>query len=103
MAVQQPVRKEGDRNPSSVEEARSLVAYVESLFMAWNVDALVAGFTDDCVVRFGVIPEFRGRDALRKFFEARRVKQKGVSAQQAVSHVAPTRKTRPQPDRRLAD
>jgi nuclear transport factor 2 (NTF2) superfamily protein len=76
MAVQQPVRK-GDRNPRSVEEARSLVAYVESLFMPWNVDALVAGFTEDCVVRFGVIPEFRGRDALRKFFEARRAKQKG--------------------------
>ena len=77
MAVQQPVRNEGDRNPRSVEEARSLVAYVEQLFMPWNVDALVAGFTEDCVVRFGVIPEFSGRDALRKFFEARRAKQKG--------------------------
>jgi nuclear transport factor 2 (NTF2) superfamily protein len=77
MAAQQPVRNEGDRNPRSVEEARSLVAYVEQLFMPWNVDALVAGFTEDCVVRFGVIPEFSGRDALRKFFEARRAKQKG--------------------------
>ena len=45
--------------------------------MPSNVDALVAGFTEDCVVRFGVILEFRGRDALRKFFEARRAKQKG--------------------------
>jgi nuclear transport factor 2 (NTF2) superfamily protein len=77
MAARQPVRNEGDRNPRSVEEARSLVAYVEQLFMPWNVDALVAGFTEDCVVRFGVIPEFSGRDALRKFFEARRAKQKG--------------------------
>jgi nuclear transport factor 2 (NTF2) superfamily protein len=77
MAAQQPVRNEGDRNPRSVGEARSLVAYVEQLFMPWNVDALVAGFTEDCVVRFGVIPEFSGRDALRKFFEARRAKQKG--------------------------
>jgi hypothetical protein len=76
MAVQ-PVRKEVDRNPRTMEEARSLVAYVESLFMPWNVDALVVGFTEDCVVRFGVIPEFRGHDALRKFFEARRAKQKG--------------------------
>lgn len=76
MAVQ-PVRKEGDRNPRTTEEARSLVAYVESLFMPWNVDALVAGFNEDCVVRFGVIPQFRGHDALRKFFEARRAKQKG--------------------------
>jgi nuclear transport factor 2 (NTF2) superfamily protein len=76
MVVQQPVGK-GDCNPRSAEAARSLVAYVESLFMPWNVDALVAGFTEDCVVRFGVIPEFRGRDALRRFFEARRAKQKG--------------------------
>jgi hypothetical protein len=45
--------------------------------MPSNVDALVAGFTEDCVVRFGVIPEFRRRDALRKSFEARRAKQKG--------------------------
>ena len=45
--------------------------------MPWNVDALVAGFTEDCVVRFGVIPEFRGREALRKFFEARRAEQTG--------------------------
>ena len=75
--VAQPAGKEGDRNPRTAEEARSFVAYVISLFMPWNVDALVAGFTEDCVVRFGVIPEFRGRDALRKFFEARRAKQKG--------------------------
>ncbi|MBV8926927.1 MAG: nuclear transport factor 2 family protein [Bradyrhizobium sp.] len=73
----QSVGKQGDRNPRSNEEARSFVAGVEQLFMPWNVDALVAGFTEDCVVRFGVIPEFRGRDALRKFFEARRAKQRG--------------------------
>lgn len=73
----QSVRKEESGNPRTSEEARSFVAYVESLFMPWNIDALVSGFTDDCVVRFGVIPEFRGRDALRKFFEARRAKQKG--------------------------
>ena len=72
----QPGRKEED-NPRTNEEARSFVAYVESLFMPWNIDALVAGFTEDCVVRFGVIPEFRGRDGLRKFFTARSAKQKG--------------------------
>ena len=73
----QPVGKEEGRNPRTNEEARSFVAYVESLFMPWNIDALVSGFTEDCVVRFGVIPEFRGRDALRKFFETRRAKEKG--------------------------
>ena len=73
----QPIRKEGNRNPRTIEEARAVVTYVEALFMPWNIDALVAGFTEDCIVRFGAIPEFRGHDALRKFFTARSVKQKG--------------------------
>ena len=73
----QPMRKEGDRNPRTSEDARALVAHVESLFTPWNIDALVAGFTADCVVRFGAVPEFRGHDALRKFFTARSKRQKG--------------------------
>jgi nuclear transport factor 2 (NTF2) superfamily protein len=72
----QSIRKEENRNPRTSEEARLFVAHVESLFMPWNIDALVSGFTEDCVVRFGVIPEFRGREELRTFFEARRAKQK---------------------------
>jgi nuclear transport factor 2 (NTF2) superfamily protein len=73
----QPLRKEGDRNPRTVDEARALVKYVESLFMPWDIDALVDGFTADCVIRFGTVPEFRGREALRAFFEARRAQQQG--------------------------
>ena len=69
--------KEEDHNPRTVEECRSFVAHVESLFMPWNVDALVDGFTEDCVVRFGIVPEFRGREALRAFFLARSARQKG--------------------------
>jgi nuclear transport factor 2 (NTF2) superfamily protein len=72
----QPLRKEQARNPRTVEEARAFVAHVESLFMPWNIDALVAGFTDDCVVRFGTVPELRGRTALREFFTARSARQK---------------------------
>jgi hypothetical protein len=49
----QAARKDSDRNPRTVDDARKLVAHVESLFMPWNIDALVAGFTEDCVVRFG--------------------------------------------------
>jgi nuclear transport factor 2 (NTF2) superfamily protein len=70
-------RAQSSGNPSTTDEARAFVAYVQSLFMPWNVEALVAGFTEDCVVRFGVIPEFQGHDALRKFFSARSVRQKG--------------------------
>jgi nuclear transport factor 2 (NTF2) superfamily protein len=72
----QPLRKDEDRNPQTIK-ARAFVKHVESLFMPWNIDALVDGFTDDCIVRFGTVPEFRGRDALRAFFEARKAKQKG--------------------------
>jgi len=73
----QPLRKEGDRNPRTPEDARRFVQHVESLFMPWNIDALVNGFTEDCVVRFGTLPEFRGKEALRDFFTARSAKQKG--------------------------
>jgi nuclear transport factor 2 (NTF2) superfamily protein len=72
----QPLRKDKDRNPRTVDEARAFVAHVESLFMPWNIEALVAGFTEDCVVRFGTVPELRGRAALRDFFAARSARQK---------------------------
>jgi nuclear transport factor 2 (NTF2) superfamily protein len=64
------------RNPSTVEEARALVARVESLFMPWDIPVLLAGFTDDCVVRFGDLPELRGKAALEKLFRSRSVRQK---------------------------
>jgi nuclear transport factor 2 (NTF2) superfamily protein len=72
----QSLRQHETRNPRTTEEARSLVKHVESLFMPWNIDALVAGFSEDCTVRFGTVPEFRGRTALREFFTARSAKQK---------------------------
>ena len=75
MAVQ-PLRKEESRNPRTLEEARALVKHVESLFMPWNIDALVDGFTEDCVVRFGSVPEFKGREAVRAFFTTRSARQR---------------------------
>ncbi len=69
MAVQ-ALRTEAGRNARTIEEARAFVAQVESLFMPWNMDALVEGFTEDCEVRFGNV-QLRGRSALRAFFEAR--------------------------------
>lgn len=45
--------------PRTLEEARAFVKHVESPFMPWNVDAIVEGFTEDCVVRFGDLPEMR--------------------------------------------
>ena len=75
MAVQ-PLRREESRNPRTLEEALALVKRVEALFMPWNVDALAEGFTEDCVVRFGSVPEFRARDAVRAFFRTRSARQR---------------------------
>ena len=72
----QSLDKEVARNPRTLEEARALVKRVEALFMPWNIDALVDGFTEDCVVRFGTVDEFRGRETLRAFFTARSRKQR---------------------------
>src|SRR5271166_16608 len=66
-----------DRNPGTIEEARAFVAYVQALFMPWNIPALLAGFTDDCIVRFGDLPEFRGKAALERMFRGRSERQKG--------------------------
>lgn len=63
------------RNPQTIEEARAFVAHVQSLFMPWNIAALVDGFTEDCVVRFGDLPEFCGRAALERFFRGRSERQ----------------------------
>jgi nuclear transport factor 2 (NTF2) superfamily protein len=76
MSVQQ-AKKPVAGNPRTVEEARAFVKHVESLFMPWNVEGIVAGFTEDCVVRFGDLAEFRGRAELEKFFRARAARQQG--------------------------
>jgi hypothetical protein len=66
-----------NRNPRTIEEARTLVAHVESLFMPWNIPGLLAGFTDDCIIRFGDLPEFRGKAALEMLLRGRSERQKG--------------------------
>ncbi|HUI35795.1 MAG TPA: nuclear transport factor 2 family protein [Stellaceae bacterium] len=63
-------------NPRTEDEARAFVAHVESLFMPWNIEGLLAGFTDDCVVKFGDLPELRGKAALENLFRSRMERQK---------------------------
>jgi nuclear transport factor 2 (NTF2) superfamily protein len=63
-------------NPRTVDEARAFVAHVESLFMPWNLNALLAGFTEDCIVRFGDLPELHGKPALEDLFQSRMGRQK---------------------------
>jgi len=63
-------------NPRTEAEARAFVAHVESLFMPWNIEALLAGFTEDCVIRFGDLPEFKGKPAVEDLFQSRMGRQK---------------------------
>jgi nuclear transport factor 2 (NTF2) superfamily protein len=58
------------------EQASALLGVVEDMFHRRDVDALVNGFTEDCVVRFAEQPERRGRQALRELFTARLARQK---------------------------
>jgi nuclear transport factor 2 (NTF2) superfamily protein len=66
-----------DRNPQTTEQARAFVAHVQSLFMPWDIPGLLAGFTEDCIVRFGDLPEFRGKAALETLFRGRSERQQG--------------------------
>ena len=75
-------------NPRTIEEARAFVKHVESLFMPWNVEGIVAGFTEDCVVRFGDLAEFRGRAELEKFFRGRAARQKGYRLRKTLMALA---------------
>ena len=72
------------RNPRR-REARAFVAHVQSLFMPWNIPALLAGFTEDCVVNFGDLPEFRGKAALEKPVPQPQRAAKGLSAEERSS------------------
>jgi nuclear transport factor 2 (NTF2) superfamily protein len=60
----------------TAEQANALLRAVEEMFHRVDVEALVHGFTDDCVFRFAEQPERRGREALRAFFTARLSRQK---------------------------
>ena len=64
-------------NPSTLDEARAFVAQVQALFMPWDIPGLLAGFTEDCVVRFGDLAEFRGKAALEQLFRSRSKRQLG--------------------------
>src|SRR5260370_17892872 len=64
------------RHPQTFDEARAFVAYVEAPVMPWNIAGRVVGFSEDCVVRFGDLPEFRGKAALEQLFRSRSERQK---------------------------
>src|SRR5258708_34891962 len=62
--------------PWTAEQATALLRAVADMFHRIDVEALVHGFTEDCVFRFAEQPERRGRQAIREFFAARLARQK---------------------------
>ena len=65
----------------SRETALKMVTATEKAFADKNIDVIIAGFTDDVVVRFADQPELGGKDNARKFLEARFSRQKGYRLQ----------------------
>lgn len=55
----------------TVEEATQLVQEVEDSYNAADVDRIVSGYSDDIVIRFGDVPEIRGKEAAERFISAR--------------------------------
>jgi len=72
------------RGPWSRRQATALLRTVEGMFHRRDVDALVHGFTEDCVFRFAEQPEQRGREALRAFFTARLSRQQNYRLQKTL-------------------
>jgi nuclear transport factor 2 (NTF2) superfamily protein len=62
--------------PVTREFALKLVQRVEDIFARGDVDAIMAGYTDDIVIRFADIPEIRGKAAAEKFLRARFARQR---------------------------
>lgn len=65
------------KNEIARDTALTMVAAVEKAFGDGDIDVIMAGFTDDVVVRFADQPELRGKEAVKKFLVARFSRQKG--------------------------
>ncbi|MEM7025093.1 MAG: nuclear transport factor 2 family protein [Pseudomonadota bacterium] len=63
--------------PIDRQNALRLVADVEEAFGTRDIDRIMSGFTDDITVRFADQPEIQGKEAVRRFLEARFGRQKG--------------------------
>jgi nuclear transport factor 2 (NTF2) superfamily protein len=55
----------------SVEEATRMVEGVEDAYNAADIQRIVDGYTEDVVIRFGDVPEIRGKEDAEKFIGAR--------------------------------
>ena len=69
-------------------EARRFVAEVQDAFASHDVERMLAGFTEDVVVRFAEQPEMRGKEAVRAFLRARMQRQSGYTLEKSLRAVS---------------
>ena len=62
--------------PLGREQALQMVKAAERDFASGDVASIVAGYTDDVVIRFADVPEIRGKAQAEKFLRARFARQK---------------------------
>lgn len=58
------------------DQALAMVKAAERDFASANVESILAGYTDDVVIRFADVPEIRGKAQAEKFLRARFARQK---------------------------
>ena len=62
--------------PVTLEQAESAVRAAEHSFGRADIDAMLACFTEECVVRFAEQPDIHGKVALEAFLRARMARQR---------------------------
>jgi nuclear transport factor 2 (NTF2) superfamily protein len=75
--------------PMTEEVAWAILHRNEELFEQADVSAILQGFHDDVVVRFAEIPEFRGKEALKRFLAARFARQRGYRLRKSLRAIGP--------------
>jgi ketosteroid isomerase-like protein len=71
----------------TIDDATRLVKRVETLFANADIESILAGFTDDVVVRFADFPELCGKNETERFLRARFARQKGYQLQKTLRMV----------------
>jgi nuclear transport factor 2 (NTF2) superfamily protein len=82
--VTQDQSQASGRNPQTFEEAVELVRSVEALTRPFDPEGMANGFSEDVIVRYGVLPEMRGRQAMREFYDKRSKRQKNHEARKVL-------------------
>lgn len=60
----------------TVEQAEAAVRAAEAAFGSGDVGAMLADFTEDCIVRFAEQPDMNGKAELEVFLKARMARQR---------------------------